>query len=111
MMGGMEAEMKTLESFQERLSMAFQPAEQVVDHFRLCGYLQAQLDPLGQYLQPWQYLNLRLRETSRTKHAACIAVRSELNSCILRIPPDDSGSRSNSNGMHPNKSASTSLIF
>src|ERR1039458_1657938 len=52
MMEGREAEMKTLESFQERSSMAFQPAEQVVDHFRLWGYLQAQLDPLGQYLQP-----------------------------------------------------------
>jgi 2-oxoglutarate dehydrogenase E1 component len=44
--------MKTLESFQERSSMAFQSAEQIVDHFRLWGYLQATLDPLGQYLQP-----------------------------------------------------------
>jgi 2-oxoglutarate dehydrogenase E1 component len=52
MMEGREAEMKTPESFQERSSMVFQPAEQVVDHFRLWGYLQAQLDPLGQYLQP-----------------------------------------------------------
>jgi 2-oxoglutarate dehydrogenase E1 component len=52
MMEDREAEMKTLESFQERSSMAFQSAEQVVDHFRRWGYLQVQLDPLGQYLQP-----------------------------------------------------------
>src|ERR1035441_11070876 len=52
MMEGREAEMKPLAPSQDRSSMVFQPAEQVVDHFRLWGYLQAQLDPLGQYLQP-----------------------------------------------------------
>ena len=52
MMEDREAEMKTLESFQDHSSKMFQSDEQVFDHFRRWGYLTAQLDPLGQYLLP-----------------------------------------------------------
>ncbi len=44
--------MKTLESFQRHSSMAFESSRSVFDDFRRWGYLQAQLDPLGQYLLP-----------------------------------------------------------
>src|SRR6266702_1509988 len=47
-----EVEMKTLESFQRHSSMALESAQHVFDDFRRWGYLQAQLDPLGQYLLP-----------------------------------------------------------
>jgi 2-oxoglutarate dehydrogenase E1 component len=52
MMEDREAEMKTLESFQEHSSKMFQSDGQVFDHFRRWGYLKAQLDPMGQYLLP-----------------------------------------------------------
>ncbi|HVJ07303.1 MAG TPA: 2-oxoglutarate dehydrogenase E1 component [Acidisarcina sp.] len=44
--------MKSPDPAQKRSSVAAQSSEQVFDSFRRWGYLQAQLDPLGQYLLP-----------------------------------------------------------
>ena len=40
------------------LSKSLQSREEIFDAFRRWGYLQAQLDPLGQYLQPVDCLEL-----------------------------------------------------
>lgn len=57
----MEPEMKTRESFQQCSSTAFQSTQHVFDDFRRWGYLQAQLDPLGQYLLPQAVPELEAR--------------------------------------------------
>ena len=58
--------------------------EQVFDIFRRWGYLQAELDPLGQYLAPEPFPTAAPEgEMRRARRAATTAGRSRRSSCIL----------------------------
>ena len=78
-----------------------QEREAIFDIFRRWGYLQATLDPLGQYLPPEPFpVTTFPKATSPPKPAATTAAPSPSSSCTSPASSSASGSRSESSRHH-----------